>query len=48
MGIDLYYDDLSQYCNSVRLLARALGLELNLKERVLDKNEHLTSEYVQV
>ncbi|CAG0904989.1 unnamed protein product [Darwinula stevensoni] len=48
MGIDLYYDDLSPFCNSVRLLARALGLQLDLKERNTDKDEQLTPEYIQM
>ncbi|CAG0910388.1 unnamed protein product, partial [Darwinula stevensoni] len=48
MGIDLYYDDLSPFCLSVRLLARALGLELTLKERNTDKDETLTPEYIQM
>ena len=48
MGMDLYYDDLSEFCTSVILLARTLGLELKLKERDTDRKEQLAPEFIQV
>lgn len=48
MTIDFYYLAGSAPCASVRLLAGALGIELNLKYTDLMKGEHLTPEFLKV
>lgn len=48
MTIDLYYLNGSAPATSVRLLANAIGVELNLKELNLFAGEHLKPEFVKV
>ena len=48
MGLDLYNFDDSPPCQSVRLVAKALGLKLNLIEVDLWKEEHLKPEFLKV
>ncbi|XP_049277306.1 glutathione S-transferase 1-1-like [Anopheles funestus] len=46
--MDFYHTTLSAPCQSVRLIAKALGLHLNLKEIDLQKGEHLKPEFVKI
>lgn len=39
--MDFYYSPISPPCNTIRLVAKALGVQLNLKEVDLFKQEHL-------
>jgi glutathione S-transferase len=48
MSIDLYYTIASPPCRSVMLLAKTLGLELNLKKVDLMNKEHLKPEFLKV
>lgn len=48
MPIDFYYTITSPPCRSVLLLAKTLGLELNLKKLDLQKGEHRTAEFLEV
>lgn len=48
MTIDFYYLPGSAPCLSVRLLAGAIGIDLDLKYTDLMKGEHLTPEYLKV
>ncbi|KAG7164741.1 glutathione S-transferase 1-like isoform X2 [Homarus americanus] len=48
MPIDLYYLNLSPYCRSVLLTARAVGVELNLKTVNLFAKEQLKPEFVAI
>lgn len=48
MTIDFYYLLGSAPCRSVMLGAKALGVELNLKEVDIMKGEHLTPEFIKV
>ncbi|XP_069700049.1 glutathione S-transferase 1-1-like [Periplaneta americana] len=48
MTIDFYYTEGSSPCNSVRLLAKALNLDLNMKTLDLRKQEHLTPAYLKI
>jgi hypothetical protein len=45
MPLDLYYMIASTPCRSVMLLAKTLGLELNLKDVDVLKKEHLEPEF---
>uniref|UniRef100_A0A182NCS6 GST N-terminal domain-containing protein n=1 Tax=Anopheles dirus TaxID=7168 RepID=A0A182NCS6_9DIPT len=44
--MDFYHLPLSAPCQSVRLLAKALGLHLNLKELDLMNGEHLKPDFL--
>jgi glutathione S-transferase len=46
MPLDLYYTIASPPCRSVMLLAKTLGLELNLKHVDFPKKEHLEPEFL--
>ncbi|XP_053680492.1 glutathione S-transferase 1-1-like [Anopheles nili] len=46
--MDFYHLPLSAPCQSVRLVAKALGLHLNLKEVDLSKGEHLKPEFLKI
>nr|AAM53609.1 glutathione S-transferase D11 [Anopheles gambiae] len=46
--MDFYHLPLSAPCQSIRLLAKALGLHLNLKEVDLLKGEHLKPEFLKI
>lgn len=48
MGLDFYYTPGSSPCRSVLLAAKAVGIELNLKQLDLMKGEHLKPEFVKV
>ena len=48
MTIDLYYLPGSAPCQSVRLAARAVGVDLNLKLTNLTEGAHLTPEFLKV
>lgn len=48
MPIDLYYTPRSAPCRAVQMLAKTLGLELNLKDVDLKSGEQLKPEYVKV
>lgn len=48
MTIDLYYMPLSAPCRSIMMLAKTLGIELNLKKTDLFAGEHLTPEFLKV
>lgn len=48
MPIDLYYMPVSAPCSSVILVAKALGVELNLKLVNLDAKEQFTAEFTKV
>jgi hypothetical protein len=48
MPIDLYHLTGSPPCHSVRLLIKALGVEVNLKAVDFPKEEHKSPEYVKV
>lgn len=48
MTIDLYQLPGSSPCRTVRLVAAALGVKLNLKPCDLMKGEHLKPEYLKV
>lgn len=48
MGIDYYYTPGSAPCRTVLMVAKAVGVDLNLKHLDLMKGEHLTPEYVKV
>lgn len=46
--IDLYYMPTSPPCRSVMLVAKALGVNLNLKMINVMEGEHLTPEFLKV
>lgn len=46
--MDFYYSPISPPCNTIRLVAKALGVQLNLKEVDLFKQEHLNPEFVKL
>lgn len=48
MVLDLYYIPELAPCRAVQMLARALGIELNLKNVNLLTDEHLKSDFSQV
>jgi glutathione S-transferase len=48
MPLDLYYTIASPPCRSVMLLAKTLGLELNLKHVDVLKKKHLEPEFLKV
>lgn len=48
MPIDFYYTPASAPCRSILLLAKALGLEMNLKTVNLMAGEQLTPEFLKV
>lgn len=48
MPIDFYYLAYSPPCRSVLLLAKAIGVHLNLKTISPLKGEHMKSEFVKV
>jgi len=48
MGLDFYYTPGSAPCRSVLLAAKALGVDLNLKQLDLMKGEHLKPEFVKI
>lgn len=48
MPIDFYYLEYSPPCRSVLLLAKAIGVHLNLKTISPLKGEHMKSEFVKV
>lgn len=48
MSIDLYYVPGSSPCRAVRLVAAAIGLDLNLKLTDLMTGQHLTPEFIKV
>ncbi|XP_037070169.1 glutathione S-transferase 1-like [Pollicipes pollicipes] len=48
MGMDLYYMDLSAPCRSVYLLAKSLGIDMNLKVTDLMKGENMTPEFIKM
>ncbi|KAJ4433658.1 hypothetical protein ANN_15968 [Periplaneta americana] len=48
MPIDFYYFDASAPCQSIMMLAKTLGVELNLKEITLSAGDHRKPEFVQM
>lgn len=48
MAIDLYYMPLSAPCRSIIMLAKTLGVELNLIKLDLFAGEHMTPEFLKV
>lgn len=48
VNMDFYYSPLSPPCRSVQLVAKALGLELNLKLVNMLEKEHLKPEFVKI
>jgi glutathione S-transferase len=48
MPLDLYYHIASPPCRSVMLLAKTLGLQLNLKKVDLLNKEQLSPEFLKV
>ncbi|KAJ8956147.1 hypothetical protein NQ317_007415 [Molorchus minor] len=48
MVVDLYYAPASPPCRTVLLAAKAIGVDLNLKELDLRKGEHTTPEYLKL
>ena len=48
MGVDVYYFALSAPCRSVLLLAKSIGLELNLKNTDIMAGATKTPEYIKV
>uniref|UniRef100_A0A1B6CSS0 Uncharacterized protein n=1 Tax=Clastoptera arizonana TaxID=38151 RepID=A0A1B6CSS0_9HEMI len=48
MTIDFYYLLASAPCRSVLMVAKSLGITLNLKEIDLSKGEHLTPEFIKI
>lgn len=48
MSIDLYHAPGSAPCHAVRLVAAALGVDLNLKMTSLQAGEHLKPEFLKV
>lgn len=48
MVLDLYYVPRSPACYTVQMVAKAVNVELNLKELDLTKGEHLTPEFLKV
>jgi len=48
MTIDFYFLDGSSPCRSVLLVAKAVGVELNLKMTDLMKGEHMTPEFLKM
>lgn len=48
MTIDFYYLPESAPCRSVLLVAKAVGVELNLKHTDLQKGDHLKPEFVKI
>merc|ERR1712137_1032641 len=48
MSIDLYHMDASAPCRSVRLTAKMVGVELNLKVINLPAGEHLKPEFIKI
>lgn len=46
MAIDLYYLLMSPPCRAVMLTAKAVGVELNLKETNIFKGEQMKPEFV--
>lgn len=48
MPVQLYYFPASAPCRAVRLVAEAIGLEMELIELNIMAGEHLTPEYEQV
>lgn len=48
MGLDFYYTPGSAPCRAVLLAAKAVGVDLNLKQVDLMKGEHLSPEFVKV
>lgn len=48
MTIDLYYMPLSPPCRSIQMLAKTLGIELNLKVVDLFAGEHLKPDFLKV
>lgn len=48
MGLDFYYLPGSAPCRAVRMVAKAVGVDLNLKLTNLMAGEHMTPEYLAV
>jgi glutathione S-transferase len=48
MSLDFYYVIASPPCRAVMLLAKTLGMELNLKKTDVLKKEHLKPEFLKV
>ena len=48
MTIDLYHMDASGPCRSVRMTAKMLGVELNVKLINLQAGEHMTPEFIKI
>lgn len=48
MVLDLYYLPESAPCRAVQMLAKALGIELNLKNVNLLTDDHLKSDFIKV
>jgi glutathione S-transferase len=48
MTVDLYYVPASAPCRTVMLVARAVGVDLNLKLTNLMEGAHLTPEFLKV
>lgn len=46
--MDFYYSPLSPPCRSIQLVAKALGIELNLKLINMFEKEHLKPEYIKI
>ncbi|CAG0901575.1 unnamed protein product [Darwinula stevensoni] len=46
--LELYHMSTCPYCRSVRLLAKDIGVEFQLKDIITFKGEHLTPEYLKV
>ncbi|CAN7945370.1 unnamed protein product, partial [Ixodes pacificus] len=48
MPVDLYNSSLSAPCALVRMLAKHIGVDLNVKDLNFAKKEHLTPEYLKI
>ena len=48
MSIDLYNLDASPPCRAVRMVAKEIGVELNLKDLDFTNGEHLKPEFLKV
>ncbi|KAM7289759.1 putative glutathione S-transferase [Ixodes scapularis] len=48
MPVDLYNSALSAPCALVRMVAKHIGVELNIKDLNFAKKEHLTPEYLKI
>lgn len=48
MSRDLYYHPAASYSRSIQMLAKSLGVDLNLKQIDFERGDHKTPEYLKV